>query len=235
MRGIGEKRERSLWRHGVTCWEDVPSADLSWLGRPAEIVKLESQRSLDMYRRCECAFFAGILPPAERWRIWPDFRRECCYIDVETDPYELTLVGVYRDGKYERFIRGQNLAEIPAFLDGVKLIASYCGSGFDLPVLRRHFGDGLLKKAAHVDVMHVLHGMGIKGGLKASEERLGITRPSCVKGFGGEDAVRLWREYRGGSRRALELLIAYNREDAANLERILDTVVPRLIRARLGA
>jgi uncharacterized protein YprB with RNaseH-like and TPR domain len=57
---------------------------------------------------------------------------------------------------------------------------------------------------------------GLFGGLKRVEEQLGIARRS--KGIDGWDAMRLWSRYEdGGDREALEILLAYNRDDVLNL------------------
>jgi uncharacterized protein YprB with RNaseH-like and TPR domain len=231
--GIGQKRERALWRRGVADWHAALSADLSWMGRRAGAVREEAKRSIERLAERDCAYFASKLPPRERWRLWPEFREDCCYLDIETDPYMPTIVGVHCRGRYRCFMRGRDLDEAPDFLASVKFLVTYCGTGFDLPVLRRCFGPDLLKSAAHLDTMHVLHSLGIRGGLKASEEALGIKRPPGIAGLSGDDAVRLWFEYRDGSTAALDALIGYNRADVMNLERILETVMPRLVRERL--
>ncbi|MBE9565429.1 MAG: ribonuclease H-like domain-containing protein, partial [Proteobacteria bacterium] len=50
------------------------------------------------------------------------------------------------------------------------------------------------------------------------ERRLSIPRSPETEHLDGWDAVRLWREWERGSRDALDLLKAYNREDIVNLE-----------------
>jgi hypothetical protein len=233
--GIGVKRERALWRRGAIDWQSALAAELSWMGKRSEEVKAECARSVERLHARDCKYFADKLPPKERWRLWPDFKEDCCYLDIETDPYRPTLVGVSLNGTYRVFMRGRDLDEAPAFLENVRFFATYFGTGFDLPVLRHYFGPELLENAAHLDVMHVLHGMGIRGGLKASEIALGLSRPSDVQGLSGEDAVRLWYEYQQGQKASLDRLISYNREDVLNLKKILELVVPRLISERLDS
>ncbi|MBN1808130.1 MAG: ribonuclease H-like domain-containing protein [Planctomycetes bacterium] len=228
IRGIGRKRERSIWLNGVASWHDALQSDLAFLGALAPAVKAAAAESIERLRSRDCAFFADRLPAAERWRVWTAFRSDCCYLDIETDPYRPILVGLLRNGAYRCLVRGRDMDEVPALLAGVRFFVTYCGSTFDVPVLRNHFGPGILAGAAHLDLMHTLHAMGIRGGLKASERSLGLARPATVDGLSGDDAVRLWRHYRSGDAAALATLIAYNREDVLNLERILDIVAPRL-------
>jgi uncharacterized protein YprB with RNaseH-like and TPR domain len=101
-------------------------------------------------------------------------------------------------------------------LEGVETICTYNGSRFDLPVIRRRLGLDLAKEFRSHDLMYDCWRHGLFGGLKRVEEQLGIARRS--KGIDGWDAMRLWSRYEdGGDREALEILLAYNRDDVLNL------------------
>ncbi|MEK6661091.1 MAG: ribonuclease H-like domain-containing protein, partial [candidate division NC10 bacterium] len=77
-------------------------------------------------------------------------------------------------------------------------------------------GLDLAKEFRSHDLMYDCWRHGLFGGLKRVEEQLGITRRS--KGIDGWDAMRLWSRYEdGGDREALEILLAYNRDDVLNL------------------
>jgi len=68
-----------------------------------------------------------------------------------------------------------------------------------------------------------LRGVGVAGGLKKCERKLGIRRRESSK-IDGFMAVRLWHEYRRTKdRRFLETLLAYNVEDTVNLEALMVT------------
>jgi uncharacterized protein YprB with RNaseH-like and TPR domain len=62
----------------------------------------------------------------------------------------------------------------------------------------------------------------MRGGLKKIEVDNGIQRPAEIAGLNGYDAVLLWRRHLRGSHEALEKLIAYNRADVVNLERLTE-------------
>jgi uncharacterized protein YprB with RNaseH-like and TPR domain len=64
--------------------------------------------------------------------------------------------------------------------------------------------------------------IGYRGGLKAIERAMGIERSGETKGLTGRDAVRLWAQYMRGSDSALDTLLAYNREDVVNLEKLME-------------
>ena len=70
----------------------------------------------------------------------------------------------------------------------------------------------------HIDLRYVMKDLGYAGGLKGCEKHLGLDRGELA-GIDGYAAVLLWAEYRNtGNRRALETLLAYNIQDAVNLE-----------------
>ncbi|MGQ9590693.1 MAG: ribonuclease H-like domain-containing protein [Planctomycetota bacterium] len=254
IRGIGPKKERELWERGATDWSSARAADLSWLGRnAAEIVREACAISEERLARRDAAFFSYRLPTARRLQLYEAFRDDAAFLDIETDPYEVTLAGVQFRGRYRTFVRGEDLDELPAHLESAKLVVTYSGSAFDLPILLRSvYREALRGRAAplgasarpprglfnlaqgvhipglgHVDLRFVLRSFGLRGGLKRVEAQLGISRPEEVAGLDGADAVILWHRHLAGDSRAFELLVAYNREDVVNLEKIADMLLER--------
>jgi len=148
------------------------------------------------------------------------------YIDIETtglsrDYAELTVVGIgLEKGQGCRVVQlletGLSDQTLLAVLEGVDEIYSYNGSRFDLPFIRAKLGVDLRACFKHTDLMYDCWRNSLKGGLKAVERQLGIERG--LKGIDGFMAVKLWFEYvNNNDRRALALLLEYNREDVANL------------------
>jgi uncharacterized protein YprB with RNaseH-like and TPR domain len=87
----------------------------------------------------------------------------------------------------------------------------------------------------HVDLCFALKRLGYSGGLKRIEEKLGIDRTEETRGLSGWDAVRLWRMYRAGNEKALEVLLTYNREDVLHMENLLQWAYPRLVAHLTGS
>jgi len=163
------------------------------------------------------------------WRLYPLLEPGARFLDIETEGLSrdsrTTVVGISRPGKehggvvHRALIRGMDLDVngLVRALEGATVLVTFNGSTFDLPVLRREFGE-FLPKVPHIDLRHLSRKAGFTGGLKALERRLGISRDPEVQMLAGDDAVRLWRVWeRKGHKRALELLVDYNREDAKNL------------------
>jgi hypothetical protein len=96
---------------------------------------------------------------------------------------------------------------------------TYNGKLFDLPILRRCLRCPL--DQAHIDLRYVLAGIGLKGGLKGCERKVGLARPG-LEDVDGFVAVLLWHEYqRRRDRRVLHTLLAYNVQDTVNLEALM--------------
>ncbi|MGI5816722.1 MAG: ribonuclease H-like domain-containing protein [Armatimonadota bacterium] len=237
--GVGAVTERALWDQGVVTWADaidlgacpVGFSDARW-GQSCRFIE-DSLRSL---QRHDHRHFATSLPTSEHWRAYRDFRHSTAYLDIETTgchrSSQVTVVGLYDGRRTRTFIAGDNLDQFPEVLDQYAMIVSFNGSSFDLPYLRRSFPD-LPGGHLHLDLMHALRRLGLKGGLKAIERHLGIERDDDLAGLDGWDAVRLWREYQRGNAASLDTLVRYNAADIENLELLAERAYAG-VRASMG-
>ena len=148
------------------------------------------------------------------------------YLDIETTGLSfhndrITVIGIgLPKGKglrvvqlYESTLTKKHLTDM---LEGVSKLYTYNGGRFDLPFIHQRLGLDIAARLQHHDLMHDCWQERLYGGLKAVEVQLGISRESA--GMTGRDAVVLWRRYQdAGDQKALETLLAYNREDVSNL------------------
>lgn len=174
----------------------------------------------------EYQYFSKRIPSRDHWRMFPEFRDSVAYLDIETDGrmYQgepITVIGIYDGLDYKSFVKGENLAEFTDAISHYSVIVTFFGAGFDLPVIKNAF-PSLQLDQIHIDLCPLMRQVGYRGGLKAIERAIGIERSPETRNLSGRDAVYLWRDYRRGSQEALDLLIAYNREDVVNLERLLE-------------
>jgi uncharacterized protein YprB with RNaseH-like and TPR domain len=228
--GIGPQRERTLWANGVVCWEDfIDRSKIKGISREKKSV-LDSELSSagESYRQSDSAYFAQRLPSREQWRCLTDFHQSALFLDIETTGISprspITMIGAYDGSRMHTMIRGQNLtrSNIEGLLSGAKIIVTFNGSSFDLPMIESQF-PGTVPRIPHVDLKHPLRRIGLTGGLKRIERELGVERDRRVEYMTGEDAVYLWRLWeKDGNRNALELLSEYNAEDCRNLKILAD-------------
>ncbi len=142
------------------------------------------------------------------------------------------MIGALGGGKLALFVKGVNLDQFPAYIAQFPLLVTFNGSQFDVPFLRAHFPTARLDQA-HIDLRFVLRSLGYRGGLKAVERNLGLTRDAAIQGVDGFEAVRLWHRYRRGDRAALMKLALYNLTDVVNLVELV-RIALRLHHERLA-
>ncbi|HUL60864.1 MAG TPA: ribonuclease H-like domain-containing protein [Anaeromyxobacteraceae bacterium] len=234
--GVGPFLEGRLWSAGVTTWADFPAPPqvaLSPRLDPRIRRAIADARAALADRDAER--LAGMVPRAERWRLYAAFAADAAFLDVETDGEALTAIGVLDAAGPRLFLAGRDLDEFPEAARAWKLLVTFNGESFDVPALRRAFPRWRPPRA-HVDLRHLWTRLGHRGGLKLLEEETGIGRPPHLRGLHGLDAVRLWRRHLDGDREALRLFADYNLHDAVNLRPLMDVGYNRMIeRLRLPA
>jgi uncharacterized protein len=232
--GVGPVTEAELWQRGIRDWAQVGElpAGFAGSGVQSERIRAElvaSERALTE-RRVD--YFARRLPPSEHWRLYPAFRPETAFLDIETtglSPYEgiVTVVTVHGGGRTRTFIADEDLEELPAYLRRFRLLSTFNGRMFDVPFLEHRF-PALVVPEVHIDLRFLLYRLGYSGGLKRIEQVLAVGDRSGVEGIHGLDAVRLWEAFRRGDTDSLARLVRYNRADTVNLEPLLEFAVARL-------
>jgi uncharacterized protein len=223
--GIGVKSERMLWSRGVLCWEDLLAADGIELPRTSLFtLKMRVQESIENLEGRNPNFFAKSLQSADQWRIFPDFRDSIAFLDIETNGRPnpenyITTIAMYDGRRLYHYVKGRNLGQFATDIAKYKVVVTYNGKCFDVPVIESFFG--IKMPHAHIDLRYVLKSIGCTGGLKGCEKKLGLNRED-LDGLDGYFAVLLWNEFkRHRSKKALETLLAYNTLDAVNLEALL--------------
>jgi uncharacterized protein YprB with RNaseH-like and TPR domain len=228
VEGVGERTERDLWRQGVTHWDGF---DPSYVGpTTGERIQAYIDEARDRLADADARFFDRRFPSNSLWRCYENFRDDAAFFDIETtglspERDRVTTVSVHRGGETTTLVRGDDLtAENVARLLDAPLLVTFNGASFDVPFLETAFDVAV--DAPHLDAMYACRKAGLSGGLKEIEPAVGIERDR--PDISGRDAVRLWREHERGVDGALETLVSYNREDAANLRTLMDEVAGRL-------
>ncbi len=234
--GVGRWHEARLWEAGIATWDDFPGAAGAALGPALDgRIRAAIAQAREALAARDAERLAAMVPRAERWRLYAAFAADAAFLDVETDGDAPTAIGVLdRDGP-RVFLAGRDLERFPDASRAWKLLVTFNGLAFDVPVLRRAY-PGWRPPRAHVDLCRLWRRLGHAGGLKLLEHETGVGRPPHLEGVGGRDAVRLWRAHERGDREALRLLVEYNLHDAVNLRTLMDLGYNRMIeRLRLPA
>ena len=222
--GIGPRTEARLWASGVKDWNAFEPPFPA--GFPERLAGLQAQIAVSKQHLAggDPGFFARRLPPGEHWRLFPEFRGQTAFLDIETtgmaSGYDhITTIALYDGRQLRWYVHGHNLDRFKDDIGAYRLLVTYNGKGFDVPFIESDLG--LRLEAAHIDLRYVLAGLGLRGGLKRCEQQLGLSRGSLA-GVDGFFAVLLWQRYRRyGDRKALETLLAYNIQDTLSLETLM--------------
>lgn len=224
VQGIGVKTEQQLWAAEIPDWEAFGRCGKPPLS-PAKVRAITDaiECSRDALQACMPEYFHQRLKPAHHWRMFREFRHKVAYIDIETTGLgftdAITTISLYDGCGIRYYVYGDNLDRFIEDIFDYKLLVTYNGKCFDVPFIEGYFRTPL--PHAHIDLRHLLNGLGYKGGLKRCEKMFGISR-DALEGVDGYFAVLLWREYTARhDYRALQTLLAYNIEDVVNLEYLM--------------
>ncbi len=215
-------RERKFWQAGIRDWSTFRST--------VKVKGINPQRKLlynqllkeadDALQQGDSSYFRGKLPLIHCWRLYDDFRDQVCFLDIETDASgKVTVVGISNYYHTNQFVYGMNLSAnaLRKELASYKLIITFNGAAFDLPILRKQYG--LELTIPHIDLKPLCAQFKLMGGLKEVERILYLKRPQHLYG----NPVDLWKAFHAsGDREYLDLLLHYNAEDIENLKGVMD-------------
>ena len=215
---LGPARERKLWRAGVVHWRELPPSLLS--ARVENRLRVAIDAAEHAYRERDVARLAALLPSREHWRLFPAFGDGAAYLDIETgDDGGISAIGVCDGDGVHLLLAGRDLAAFPRLAARWKMLITFNGLSFDVPILRRAFPGW--EPPCQVDLRHLLARVGQEGGLKAIERRLGLQRPPHLDGIDGWTAAWWYRRGRDGDREALRRFAEYNLYDAVSLRTLM--------------
>jgi len=220
--GIGPSTEKKLWDAGIRTWKDAALCPGN-LGKKAPAIQRGINTSLGHLENKNAKYFEDLLPASQHFRLFPEFRDTCVFLDIETTGLEatsiITTIALYDGYSTRYYVQGKNLDAFMADIQNYQVIVTYNGKTFDLPFIQKQFNCRL--PHAHIDLRYILKSLGFAGGLKKCERAMGIDRQD-LDGVDGYFAILLWEEYqRSCNPKALDTLLAYNIEDVINLETLM--------------
>src|SRR5262249_22157744 len=136
--GVAARTEQRLWAAGLTTWEEALAGMLP-PSAPARRLRAEELRESGRpHARADLAWVDARPPASQSWRLFGEFRGHCAYLDVETTGMAaadtVATVALY-DGRCVRtYVRGHNLPQFARDVQAYRLLVTYHGKSFDLPV-----------------------------------------------------------------------------------------------------
>ncbi|MFH2092458.1 MAG: ribonuclease H-like domain-containing protein [Pseudomonadota bacterium] len=221
MPGIGPATEKKLWQSNINAWTDKDRLSRTNLScAKAKAIEAYADQSIQHLKNNNPNFFENLLPSSQHFRLFPEFRQSCAYLDIETTGLNasarITTIAIYDGREIKYFVQGKNLSDFLDHIQEYKVLITYNGRCFDIPFIENYFHVRL--PHCQIDLRYILQYLGFKGGLKKCEKAMGIDRED-LDGVDGYFAVLLWENYiRTGNTKALDTLLAYNIEDVINLE-----------------
>ncbi len=230
---VSKRGEQKIWGQGINDWQE-------FLSKPKiqgikENVKETHDAKINEVRKHllndDHKSLAVSIPKSDHWRLYKEYKDECCFLDIETSGYygDVTVLGMSNGFDTQTFVRGVSLDKnlVQQELSKYKMLVTFNGSSFDLPVLRRYFNFDFPQ--IHVDLRWACKKIDLVGGLKNIERETGIRRAEEVKDVSGEDAVLLWQAWKKTKdKKYLDLLVKYNEEDILNLKPLAEKVIPKV-------
>ena len=163
--------------------------------------------------------------PLIYWKkLYEQLRENAICVDIERTSFNgpIAVVGLYepKDGIVEcrQFIRGKDLnaENLRKTLSRYKLLVTYNGLYYDIPVIEHEFPGTFAHDRKVLDLYLLSRKLQVTASLKTWENTLGIERPNGQIRKG--TAIKLWQRFeRYNDRKALQLLLEYNRQDTVNL------------------
>lgn len=239
--GIGAHREKRLWNAGILNWSDFvshrePLQFSLFPGRLDNYTKDPLAKSRSALASEDTDFFAHRLPRSEYYRIALTYPSNTVFLDIETTGLSryydhVTMIGWSQAEEYYVYISGEDPKPLSNALLKAKALVTFNGSLFDIPFLIKELGNVRIP-LAHIDLRFAVRHVGMSGGQKEVEIKLGIKRPAELADVNGSIAPLLWNRYSKGDREALKLLIEYNHSDIEGMKSILDDYIELIARKR---
>ena len=234
---FSEQREQKLWQEGIRTWNDFLARErIQGIGlQKKQYYDVCVRQARQHLNNKDLQALMALFPKRYHWRLYNLFKDQALALDIETTGYygDITVIGLHDSLEQHFLVKNKNLSHEPLqqLLKEPSLLLTFNGLSFDVPVIKRRFPqlEESFARQAHIDLRFVAASLGLTGGLKVIEERLGLSRGEELQGVCGADAVWLWNNYcMCGEEEYLERLLDYNEADCKNLFYLAEKLIPQL-------
>ena len=232
LRKVNLKQEQKLWSKGITTWDHYEAAFDRQLDL-FEVSKATFSVSRENLEKSNLGYFVERIPVSEYYRIALNCPNDVLFLDIETTGSgfrfdQITVIGWSLGDEFGFYIDGEDHGPMLEAIRKARVIVTFNGTGFDLPIVKRAFPEAEFPRC-HIDLRYLTRRVGLRGGQKKIEKAIGMYRETDILDMTGEQAPRLWSEYLRGDREALNTLIRYNYADVYGMKVILDHAIGEII------
>ncbi len=228
LSGIGSKKEKSFYSQGIKSWNSfLETKKVKGISKERKnLIGEEIKKAKKELYDGKLSYFLKNLPQKDSYRLYEFLKDEIVFLDIEVDSdRNIIVIGLF-DGFESKFlVKGVNLYRdiLKKELEKYKLIVTFNGSSFDLPLIEKQFD--LPITLLHIDLKHLCRKVGLKGSLKKVESQLNLKRPAHLYGHPAD----AWRTaHASRDDRYIKAMLNYNEEDLINLKPILDHCYKKL-------
>jgi len=223
LNGISPSSEISLRRQGFwSAQQLIIYANNLFTPSHAERLRSSFERWTVAKKLGLVDILVNSLPVGHRVRALADYYEEALFLDIETTGLQrnalVTCIATFQAGKAKSFVRGKNFNDFLYEWTRAKIVVTFNGKRFDIPLLQREFNFTTLP--AQIDLMDEARHYGYKGGLKSIEHQINFQRDNndCSNGL---TAIQLWENYqKNNDATALQTLLQYNTDDTRCLTKL---------------
>jgi uncharacterized protein len=233
--GYGPVKEKKLWASGTATWWDAMDHRHALIGAADGPLHKTIHECLKEYHEGFWELTASMLDRNDHWRglclsnpeglVHP---LRWLALDIETtglDPVNGQVTAIGLCGHATGFAPVALVAdhdnwasELPRLMADSDVLITFNGRSFDVPFMARSMQHmALIFPPFHVDLCIILRKLGVRGGLKRIQKRLGFRRDAGLEEVSGMTAIRLWAEHQKGTPGARETLVRYCLEDVVVL------------------
>jgi len=232
LKKVNLKQEAKLWAKGITDWDQYEAAfdrQLSLFEKQKPTFEISRKH----FEQNNFQYFIERMPVSEYYRIALHCPEDVLFLDIETTGSgfrfdQITVVGWSLGDDFGFYISGEDSQPMLEAIDRAKVIVTFNGSGFDIPIVKSAFPEANFP-VCHIDLRYLTRRIGLRGGQKKIEKAIGMYRDTDILDMTGQQAPILWDQHLNGDPHALGTLVRYNYADVYGMKIILDYAIGEIL------
>ena len=110
LNGISHGKEKNIWNQGINNWNEYFDQNIKGISKKTKFLHEKqiriAEKAINEYDE---KFFYNYFPSKESWRLYNEFKDDTLYLDIETDGWTITVIGMYNGEEQKFLVRGKDL------------------------------------------------------------------------------------------------------------------------------